>query len=75
LTKPLSDNQVGDLLGEALNVIGEAKAETVRGNTALGAARQALSLMQIGLLMAAEKNSDVVETVIDQPARRGPSRE
>ncbi|WP_299813523.1 hypothetical protein [Tardiphaga sp.] len=75
MTKPLSDNQVGDLLGEALNVIGGAKAQTVRGNTALDAARQAISLMQIGLLMAAEKNSDVVDTVIEQPARRGPSRE
>ncbi len=71
--KPLSDNQIGDRLHAAREILGDEAGKTVRGNTALDAARKALSLLQVGLLYAAEKNSDVVETVIDQPARPSPS--
>jgi hypothetical protein len=39
--KKLSDNQVGDRLHAALEKIGTC--ETIRGNTALAAARQTLS--------------------------------
>jgi hypothetical protein len=62
----LSDNRVGDRLHAALEMIGTEEGETVRGNTALIAARQSLSLLlKQGLLIAAERNSDHV--VMNQP--------
>jgi len=62
----LSDNQVGDRLHAALEAVGTDEGETIRGNTALVAARQTLSLKQ-GLLIAAERNSDYVSTLMNQP--------
>jgi hypothetical protein len=44
----------------------EAKGE-IRGNTALVAARQSLSLLKQDLLIAAERNSDDVSTMMNQP--------
>ena len=52
----LSDNQIGDRLHAALEAIGTNEGETIRGNTALVAARQTLSLLEQGLLIAAERN-------------------
>lgn len=72
MNRPLSDNEIGDRLHAAKEVIGDAAGQTVRGQTALDAARQALSLLSLGLLYAAETKSDVVETVIDQPGRERP---
>jgi len=76
----LSDNQVGDRLHAALETIGTDEGETIRGNTALVAARQTLSLLEQGLLIAAERNSDHVSTMMNQPVvapsktkRKGPS--
>jgi hypothetical protein len=63
----LSDNQVGDRLHAALEVLGAAEGETIRGNTALVAARQALTLLEQGLLIAAEQKSDHPSTVMNQP--------
>jgi hypothetical protein len=63
----LSDNQVGDRLHAALEAVGIDEGETIRGNTALLAARQTLSLLEQGLLIAAERNSDYVSTVMSQP--------
>jgi hypothetical protein len=37
------------------------------GNTASVAARQALTLLEQGLLIAAERNSDHLSTVMNQP--------
>jgi hypothetical protein len=65
--KKLSDNQVGDRLHAALEKIGIRKGETIRGNTALAAARQTLSLLKQGLLIAAERNSDHVSIMMNQP--------
>lgn len=62
--QPLSDNQIGDRLHAALEALGREDAETVRGKTALKAARQALGLLQVGLLVAAEEDSDDVPGVI-----------
>ena len=62
----LSDNQVGDRLHAALEAVGTEEGETVRGNTALVAARQTLNLLEQGLLIAAERNSDYVSTVVNQ---------
>jgi hypothetical protein len=54
----LSDNQVRDRLHAALEVLGTDEGETIRGNTGSVAARQALTLLEQGLLIAAERNSD-----------------
>jgi hypothetical protein len=66
----LSDNRVGDRLHAALEMIGTEEGETVRGNTALIAARQSLSLLKQGLLIAAERNSDHVSIVMNQLSSR-----
>lgn len=54
----LNDIQVHDLLGDALQVLGDKEAATVRGDTALKTARRTLWLIQIGLLAAAEQDKD-----------------
>lgn len=51
-TKPLSDNQVDDKLKAAIAVLGEAPGATVRGDTAISAARKMLSLLSMGLITA-----------------------
>jgi hypothetical protein len=53
--KPLSDNQADDRLKAALAILGEAPGATVWANTALKAARQALRLLSMGLIMAGER--------------------
>jgi hypothetical protein len=63
----LSDNQIGDRLHAALEAVGTDEGETIRGNTALVAARQTLGLLKLGLLIAAERNSDDVSVVMNQP--------
>ena len=63
----LSDNQVGNRLHAALEAVGTDEGETIRGNTALVAARQTLSLLKQGLLIAAERNSDHISTMMNQP--------
>lgn len=62
--KPLSDNQAGDRLHAALEALGTAKGETVRADTALAAARRALRMLQLGLLVASEKGEDQVPGII-----------
>ena len=63
----LSDNQVGNRLHAALEAVGTDEGDTIRGNTALVAARQTLSLLKQGLLIAAERNSDHISTMMNQP--------
>ena len=63
----LSDNQIGDRLHAALEAVGTDEGENIRGNTALVAARQTLGLLKQGLLIAAERNSDDVSTMMNQP--------
>jgi hypothetical protein len=43
----LADNQIGDRLHAALEAIGTDEGETIRGNAALVAARQTLSLLEL----------------------------
>jgi hypothetical protein len=62
----LSDNQVGDRLRAALEAVGTEEGETIRGNTALVVARQTLNVLEQGLLIAAERNSDDVSTKMNQ---------
>ena len=61
--KPLSDNQAHDALLAARAALGEAPGETVRADTALKAARQALSGLALALLYASEVGSDDVPGV------------
>lgn len=61
--KPLSDNQVHDALVAAHDALGDHPAETVRGQTALEAAKKMLRLLKLGLLVAAEKNQDHIDGV------------
>jgi len=46
--RPLSDNEADDRLKAALNALGEAPGITVAADTALAAARKALSLLYLG---------------------------
>ncbi len=55
--KPLSDNEAHDLLHKAAEVLGQAPGATVQADTALAAARKALSLLSLGLIAAGEKIS------------------
>ena len=66
--KPLSDNHAHDLLTEARRALGDAPGETVRADTALRAARQALSGLALALLLASETGSDQVPGVKDPDA-------
>ena len=50
--RPLSDNEADDRLKAALNALGEAPGVTVAADTALAAARKALSLISLGLIAA-----------------------
>jgi hypothetical protein len=53
--RPLSDNEADDRLKAALNALGEAPGVTVAADTALTAARKALSLISLGLIAAGVK--------------------
>ena len=48
--KPLSDNDADDRLKAALQALGTAPGSTVAGDTALQAARRALSILSWSLL-------------------------
>jgi hypothetical protein len=63
MIKPLSDNQIDDRLYAALEKLGDEPGETIRGNTAIEAARQALVGLRLGLVWAAEKAQDHVPGV------------
>lgn len=56
--KPLSDIDIHERLTAARKIIGDGEAETVRGDTALKAARQVLSGLGLALLLAGEQESD-----------------
>jgi len=53
--RPLSENEADDRLKAALNALGEARGVTVAADTALTAARRALSLISLGLIAAGVK--------------------
>lgn len=64
--KPLSDIDIHERLTAARKIIGDGEAETVRGDTALKAARQVLSGLGLALLLAGELESDKLAGVRDQ---------
>jgi hypothetical protein len=53
--RPLSENEADDRLKAALNALGEAPGLSVAADTALAAARKALSLISLGLIAAGVK--------------------
>jgi hypothetical protein len=53
--RPLSDNEADDRLKAALNALGQAPGVTAAADTALAAARKALSLLSLGLIAAGVK--------------------
>ena len=53
--KPLTDNQVDDLLKAARDILGHGCGETIAGNTALVTARKGLMLLSHGLIAAGLK--------------------
>lgn len=57
---PMTDEEVHDRLVAAVEALGDRPAATVRGETALSAAKRALTLFQLALLMAAEKGDDAL---------------
>lgn len=63
----LSDNEVHDRLVAAYEALGEEDAATTRGQTAITAARRALALFQLGLLVAMEK-ADPIDALPSEPS-------
>jgi len=64
----LTDNEVHERIYKALIAVGTDDAETVRGETALEAARRALTILMFGLVKSMDDGTDTVEGVI--PDRR-----
>jgi hypothetical protein len=64
----LSDNQAHDRLVEARRALGDDAGLTKRADTALKAARQALTGLATALLIASETDSDEVPGVKDRDA-------
>ena len=56
--QPLTDNQTHELLTKARQALGSAPGATVRADTALKAARRALSGLALALLLAGETAAD-----------------
>jgi hypothetical protein len=70
----LSDDEVYERIHAALLALGRDSAATVRGDTSLKAARKALTMLQLGLLAAIEKNIDTNAAIKDPdgPSTRQP---
>lgn len=64
--QPLSDDEVFERLHAVLLELVNANGATVRGDTALKAARQALALLQMSLLKAQDQASDELAAIKDQ---------
>lgn len=63
----LTDNEVHERIYKALIAVGADDAETVRGETALEAARRALTILMFGLVKSMDEGTDTVEGVIPPP--------
>jgi hypothetical protein len=59
--KPLTDNQVDDLLKAAREILGHGRGETTAGNTALVTARGAMMLLSHGLIAAGLKRLSTLD--------------
>ncbi len=63
----LSDTQAADRLQSAHIMLGEAPGATILGNTALEAARKALSLLTLGLIAAVERRDQLSDPLPPLP--------
>ena len=52
--KPLTDTEVHDRLVVAAQALGDAPGSTTHGDTAIQAARRALAMLQVGLVVVME---------------------
>lgn len=67
----LTDTEAYDRLFNARRALGDEKAETVRGNAVLVAAREMLAALQWGLVESAERGTDRVSSIIyDEPPQK-----
>jgi hypothetical protein len=62
--EPLSDNEVHERLCAAAAALGHEPGRTMRGDTAIEAARRAMALLQLGLVAAMDAASDQVPGVL-----------
>lgn len=62
----LTDEDVHELLVAATYALGDAGGATVRGDTAIKAARRALALLQFALVSAMESGADQVHGVLPE---------
>jgi len=63
----VTDEEAADLLIRACGVLEGATGETVRGQTALEAARRSLVILTLGLEVATDEESDEVQGMLPQP--------
>lgn len=73
--KPLSDGEAYQRLINASDALGEAAGETVHADTALKAARRALTMIQMGLVKAVDDDQvDIRDLPVSGPPRRPAAR-
>jgi hypothetical protein len=72
---PLSDDEVYERIHAALLALGRGDGATVRGDTTFKAARKALSVLQLGLLVSMENGTEVNAAIKgpDETSTRPPS--
>lgn len=72
---PLSDDEVYERIHAALLALGRGDGATVRGDTTFKAARKALSVLQLGLLVSMENETaaNAAIKVPDGPSTLPPS--
>lgn len=63
--KSLTDNEIHQRLSAARELLGNDEADTIRGDTALRAARKVLSGLGLALLLAGEQESNRLDGVKD----------
>jgi hypothetical protein len=63
--RTLTDDEAADRLARASAALGDEPGETVAGDTALQAARRAVTLIMLGLEQASEQGSETVPGVLD----------
>lgn len=65
--KPLTDDEALERLRRASVALGDGDCETPRADTALEAARRAITILILGLEVAIEEGADEVPGVLSQP--------
>lgn len=58
MSRKMPDREVYDRLHSALLAMGDADGATVHGDTAIKAARRAVTMLQVGVLTVMDKSKD-----------------